>query len=147
MNNQKVTAQKLGLGLQGDVASAGIFLQYSLNTDWEISSSINMGYSYKLSYSTEGYMNYINNLTFESYVSKLVGLHKNVIGVQYAPAAMILDNSPKHGFSHGGSFSVYYGYRRVFGRFEIGSDIGLGVHFLPQINLGLLRVIYQIVQI
>ena len=158
----KLHAQHVQVGILGDLISAGISAEYYLDDRYAVGVESSIGYSTKATLSSAGYVGMMENLRMRMYISKKTRRNENIwgktpdmdsgtvvlsvlhpvkwiwdIGITYSPAVMILDDSPKHGFSH---MYATYGFvrlrRQLTSYFQLATTAGLGYNGEARIILG-----------
>lgn len=158
----KLNAQHVQVGILGDLISAGISAEYYLDDRYAVGVESSVGYSTKATLSTSGYVGMMENLRMRMYISKKARRNENIwgktpdmdsgtvvlsvlhpvkwiwdIGITYSPAVMILDDSPKHGFSH---MYATYGFvrlrRQLTSYFQLATTAGIGYNGEASIILG-----------
>ncbi len=158
----KLHAQHVQVGILADLFSAGISTEYHLDDRYAVGVESSVGYSTKATLSSTGYVGMMENLRMRAYVSQKTRRNENIwgktpkldsgalvlsilhpvkwiwdLGITYSPAGMILDDSPKHGFSH---MYATYGFvrlrRQLTSYFQLATTTGLGYNGEASIILG-----------
>jgi len=158
----KLHAQHVQVGILADLFSAGISAEYHLNDRYAVGVESSVGYSAKATLTPSRYVGMMENLRFRTYISKKTRRNENIcgktphldsgtvvlsvlhpvkwiwdLGITHSPAVMVLDDSPKHGFSH---MYATYGFvrlrRQLTSYFQLATTAGLGYNGEASIILG-----------
>ncbi len=162
LSSRNISAQHIQLGIQADFFSLGLFSEYHFSDDANLGVEGAFGYSSKATFGSNGYTGMLENLSLSAYYSKKIRGDRNILGkapkldssivvlsilppvkwtwdfgARWSPAVMILDNSPKHGFSH-----MYAAYafirlkRQLFQYLQMGTSLGIGHNGQVMLLLG-----------